>query len=69
MPEQQQVATVQMCEQHGHLRSLTFALWQSPASLARGARAAATLRAANDGGFALVLMEGVHGGPGRTLDG
>ncbi len=69
MPEQQQVATVTMCEQHAHIRALTPPLWESPASVARRERVAARLRAANGGSFALVLHEGVHSGSGRTLDG
>ncbi len=68
MPEQQQVATVEMCEQHGHLWALTFPLWESPASAKRREQAATYFKRENDGSFALVLHDGVHGG-GRPLDG
>ena len=69
MPEQQQVATVEMCEEHGHLWALTLPLWESPASVERREQTVSQLKSENGGSFALLLREGIHGDRGRTLDG
>ncbi len=69
MPDSE-VATVEMCEQHAHLRGLSPALWESPTVRDRNARLRMKFAEGELlGHWHVTIYEGLHGAEGRTLDG